>query len=65
MLALLVLTIKMYEISNFENSFYAQVGGISLCEFNQMEVVLLQIMGFKPMVGVDEFQLMRDWLDNW
>lgn len=49
-----VLSIKMSEDKYYSNSHYAQVGGVSLAEMNEMETSLLQRLGYRARVDVPE-----------
>eukprot|EP00188_Purpureofilum_apyrenoidigerum_P005104 Plantae.Rhodophyta-Purpureofilum_apyrenoidigerum.ctg634.p1 GENE.Plantae.Rhodophyta-Purpureofilum_apyrenoidigerum.ctg634~~Plantae.Rhodophyta-Purpureofilum_apyrenoidigerum.ctg634.p1 ORF type:complete len:209 (+),score=18.49 Plantae.Rhodophyta-Purpureofilum_apyrenoidigerum.ctg634:168-794(+) len=50
-----VLAVKFHEDSYFSNSFYARVGGVSLEEFNQLEVAFLQFMDFRLYISTEEY----------
>ena len=51
LIASLVLAIKYCDDSYYKNSFYAQVGGISVDELNILERELYSLLDFKLYVG--------------
>eukprot|EP00190_Bangiopsis_sp_CCMP1999_P003682 CAMPEP_0198729306 /NCGR_PEP_ID=MMETSP1475-20131203/16865_1 /TAXON_ID= ORGANISM="Unidentified sp., Strain CCMP1999" /NCGR_SAMPLE_ID=MMETSP1475 /ASSEMBLY_ACC=CAM_ASM_001111 /LENGTH=197 /DNA_ID=CAMNT_0044491911 /DNA_START=235 /DNA_END=828 /DNA_ORIENTATION=+ len=50
-----VLAVKFHEDSYFSNSFYARVGGVSLEEFNQLEIAFLEFIDFRLYVSTEEY----------
>ncbi len=57
LLAAIVVAIKFYDDTYYDNWFYAQVGGISLQEFNLLERKLLSLLSFDLHVYPEQYSL--------
>eukprot|EP01062_Namystynia_karyoxenos_P022276 TRINITY_DN18532_c0_g1_i1.p1 TRINITY_DN18532_c0_g1~~TRINITY_DN18532_c0_g1_i1.p1 ORF type:complete len:240 (+),score=86.48 TRINITY_DN18532_c0_g1_i1:183-902(+) len=54
LLTALVVASKVYEEPAFQNSYYAEAGGVILEELNHMEEVLLVALNFELAISMDE-----------
>lgn len=52
----LVLASKMYDDDFYQNKYYAQVGGLGVQEFNELEVQFLFLLDFKLSVDPDTYE---------
>ena len=52
----IVLAIKFYDDSFFNNTFYALIGGISTKELNYLEMEFLKEINFSLLVSCEDYQ---------
>ena len=55
-MASIVVAIKFYDDSFFDNEFYSKVAGISCSEINTLEALLLDMLNYGLWVSAEEFK---------
>jgi hypothetical protein len=56
----MIIAIKTYEDQFYQNSYYAQVVGLPLETFNELESNLASALKFKFAIETDEFLVVAD-----
>ena len=56
----MVVAIKFYDDTFFDNEYYSKVGGISCVEMNLLEVEILQMLDYNLSVGSEEYEKYRE-----
>jgi hypothetical protein len=57
-----VLAAKFYDDKFYKNSYYAEVGGISLAELNELEHLFLDYLEFKLVLDPEEYEMYKSKL---
>jgi len=52
-----MLAAKFHDDAYYSNAYYAKVGGLTLREINLLEAKMLQMLNWKALVEVEEYQL--------
>ena len=60
----MLLAIKYNEDDYYSNKYYARVGGISLCELNELEYYLLILLEFDIFIDDDVYEKYENQLND-
>jgi hypothetical protein len=60
----MLLAIKYNEDYYYSNKYYARVGGISLCELNELEYYLLILLEFDIFIDDDVYEKYENQLND-
>lgn len=60
----MLLAIKYNEDDYYSNKYYARVGGISLCELNELEYYLLILLEFDVFIDDDVYEKYENQLND-
>lgn len=59
LLCSLMLAVKFHDDEHYVNSFYAEVGGVSLAELNALELVMMRLLDFRLHMFPEDFEVYR------
>ncbi|KAA8496513.1 Cyclin-P3-1 [Porphyridium purpureum] len=62
LISAIILAAKMNDDVFYQNSFYAEIGGISVMEMNTLELEMLSLLNFRLLVDADEYTLFESAL---
>jgi hypothetical protein len=60
----MLLAIKYNEDDYYSNKYYARVGGISLCELNELEYYLLILLEFDVFIDEEVYEKYENQLND-
>ena len=60
----MVLAIKYNEDDYYSNKYYAKVGGIALCELNELEYYLLILLEFDVFIDEEVYEKYENQLND-
>ncbi len=60
----MLLAIKYNEDDYYSNKYYARVGGISLCELNELEYYLLILLEFDVFIDHEVYEKYENQLND-